>query len=361
MIMNKKLNFKKVELNTAWPEFEAFINSFPAAAGSFSYHYHYKGGLKFLINPRTAFKNTDSQTLNFKNRILVFKSPDSFMNLSETEAVLLKGLFNYIAIENAADINNFSPRDILKLIKTALTYNFKKIRIYINCDSIISAKNSEHLILESVYKFQNSIIKKNTDGARISLSFSAPSIISTIQFNETLASKFPDLIPLLHIQTSRGLNTAEAALLFYLKYQSRRLKNCSIAPNFNETAAIFEESFYLDTLEILRSLEFENIPGIFFISCPTCSRCKIDVIGCANNIYRRLRYVEHNLKVAIMGCEVNGPGEASHADIGAAGSLERAVIFERGKIVERITPEKLEEKLMEKIKEYVAQKKNARN
>lgn len=72
--------------------------------------------------------------------------------------------------------------------------------------------------------------------------------------------------------------------------------------------------------------------GIEIISCPTCGRTKVDVASVVREIERRLRFCDKPLKVAVMGCEVNGPGEAREADIGFAGTADGFVVFERGKI-----------------------------
>jgi len=70
--------------------------------------------------------------------------------------------------------------------------------------------------------------------------------------------------------------------------------------------------------ELLRALGIEK-GGIELVSCPTCGRCQIDLIGIAEKVEERLEGLDKNIKVAIMGCAVNGPGEAKEADIGIAG------------------------------------------
>jgi (E)-4-hydroxy-3-methylbut-2-enyl-diphosphate synthase len=75
--------------------------------------------------------------------------------------------------------------------------------------------------------------------------------------------------------------------------------------------------------------------GPEIISCPTCGRCRIDVVSLARTIEAKLSSMKSPLKIAVMGCEVNGPGEAREADIGIAGSRSRGVLFKRGTIVRR--------------------------
>jgi len=89
--------------------------------------------------------------------------------------------------------------------------------------------------------------------------------------------------------------------------------------------------------EILRSLELRN-RGVTFVSCPSCGRVEIDVVGVANEVERRLAKVQTPIQVAVMGCVVNGPGESRDADVGLAGGKGRGVIFRKGKAV-RTVPE----------------------
>ncbi len=84
--------------------------------------------------------------------------------------------------------------------------------------------------------------------------------------------------------------------------------------------------------EILKSLGLRQ-KGVEIISCPTCGRTEIDLIGLAKKVEKILANVDAPIKVAVMGCVVNGPGEASFADIGICGGKNQAVIFKKGKIV----------------------------
>ncbi len=85
------------------------------------------------------------------------------------------------------------------------------------------------------------------------------------------------------------------------------------------------------------------------ISCPTCGRTKIDLISLANEIEEKLRFVKKNITVAVMGCVVNGPGEAREADIGVAGGSGEGLIFKKGEILRKVPQEKIVEELMKEI------------
>ena len=89
--------------------------------------------------------------------------------------------------------------------------------------------------------------------------------------------------------------------------------------------------------------------GITFVSCPTCGRTKIDLIGLAEEAQERLKNCEKNIKVAIMGCVVNGPGEAKEADIGIAGGDKEGLVFKKGEILYKVPEDKLIDALIEEI------------
>lgn len=100
--------------------------------------------------------------------------------------------------------------------------------------------------------------------------------------------------------------------------------------------------------DILRALDLAgNTPRL--ISCPTCGRTRIDLISLANEVERRLKDVHKNITVAVMGCAVNGPGEASAADVGIAGGDGCALLFKKGQIVRKIPEDRVVDALMEEI------------
>lgn len=87
----------------------------------------------------------------------------------------------------------------------------------------------------------------------------------------------------------------------------------------------------------------------YLISCPTCGRTKIDLISLASEVEERLRDCHKNIRVAVMGCIVNGPGEAREADIGIAGGDKCGLIFKKGEILRKVPEEQLIEELMKEI------------
>jgi (E)-4-hydroxy-3-methylbut-2-enyl-diphosphate synthase len=100
--------------------------------------------------------------------------------------------------------------------------------------------------------------------------------------------------------------------------------------------------------EILKSLGLRT-KGANIISCPTCGRCEIDIRGLAAKVENRLKDFDKPLTVAVMGCVVNGPGEAREADIGIAGGKGVGLLFRKGKIIRRVEEKELLKELMEEI------------
>ena len=99
--------------------------------------------------------------------------------------------------------------------------------------------------------------------------------------------------------------------------------------------------------KLLRALGLRQ--GVQFVSCPSCGRTEYDLIGTAKEVEARLRDKPWNITVAVMGCVVNGPGEASHADYGIAGGRSEGVIFKHGEPVARVASDKLADALVELI------------
>ena len=100
--------------------------------------------------------------------------------------------------------------------------------------------------------------------------------------------------------------------------------------------------------DILKTLGLRK-GGAELISCPTCGRTRIDMIPIATEMEKRLRDIDKNIKVAVMGCAVNGPGEAREADIGVAGGVGEGLIFKKGEILRKVPEKDIIPVLMEEI------------
>jgi len=172
-------------------------------------------------------------------------------------------------------------------------------------------------------------------------------VMTTILANELLAKKlsYPihigiteaGLAPEAVIKTSVGLG----ALL------SRGVGN-TLRVSLTDTSAKEVEVGY----EILKALNLRK-RGIEIISCPTCGRCKINVKKIAEEIKKRTLNINKPTTIAVMGCEVNGPGEAKEADIGIAGGRNCAILFKKGKIIRKIREKEIVSALMREIKNLI--------
>ena len=102
---------------------------------------------------------------------------------------------------------------------------------------------------------------------------------------------------------------------------------------------------------ILRTLGLRK-GGIEVVSCPTCGRTKIDLIGLANEVENMVQDIPLDLKVAVMGCAVNGPGEAKEADIGIAGGNGEGLLIQKGEVICKVPEERLLDTLREKLRNW---------
>jgi (E)-4-hydroxy-3-methylbut-2-enyl-diphosphate synthase len=100
--------------------------------------------------------------------------------------------------------------------------------------------------------------------------------------------------------------------------------------------------------DILKALGLRQ-RGVNFVSCPTCGRCQIDLIKVAEDVEKRLQWVNKHITVAVMGCAVNGPGEAREADVGIAGGKGEGLVFRQGVIVRKVSEDRLADALLEEI------------
>jgi (E)-4-hydroxy-3-methylbut-2-enyl-diphosphate synthase len=104
--------------------------------------------------------------------------------------------------------------------------------------------------------------------------------------------------------------------------------------------------------EILKALGLRD-RGVNIISCPTCGRCEIDLISMANRVEERLAHIVRPFNVAIMGCAVNGPGEAKEADIGIAGGKGGGLLFIKGRAVKKVKEGELVDVIVKEVEDLV--------
>jgi len=109
-------------------------------------------------------------------------------------------------------------------------------------------------------------------------------------------------------------------------------------------------------IEILKALKIRK-EGMTFVACPSCGRADVDLVGLAKAVEERmLPYSNLNIHVAVMGCEVNGPGEARAADLGVAGGKGIGLIFKRGEVIRKVPEAQIVDALMEEVQKFAAEK-----
>ena len=107
--------------------------------------------------------------------------------------------------------------------------------------------------------------------------------------------------------------------------------------------------------DILKAIGLKN-DSPYLISCPTCGRTKIDLVGLAKQVEERLKDCKKPIKVAVMGCIVNGPGEAKEADIGIAGGVGVGLLIKGGEIVKKVPEDQLLDTLREELMNWDSNK-----
>jgi len=148
------------------------------------------------------------------------------------------------------------------------------------------------------------------------------------------------------------IGVTEAGTLFSGMVKSAAGIGCLLAEGIGDTLRVSLTGDPVEEvrvgIEILKALDLRRT-GVELISCPTCGRTRIDLIKIANEVEKRLAGCSKPIKVAVVGCAVNGPGEAREADIGIAGGVGEALLFKKGRIIRKIPQERIVDELLEEI------------
>jgi (E)-4-hydroxy-3-methylbut-2-enyl-diphosphate synthase len=112
-------------------------------------------------------------------------------------------------------------------------------------------------------------------------------------------------------------------------------------------------------IDILKALALRK-GGLTFVACPSCGRADVDLVRLAREVEERLKGVEEEIHVAVMGCEVNGPGEARAADIGVAGGRGIGLIFRKGEVIRKVPESEIVQTVWEEVEKFIAEKKAER-
>jgi len=260
------------------------------------------------------------------------------------------------AMENGIDKLRINPGNIgsakgVREIVAMATERKIPIRIGVNAGSLekeILAKNNGAAtpegMVESAKKHIQLLEEEGFDN--IVVSMKASDVRFTIASYESFAKEYD--YPL-------HLGITEAGILRSSAVKSAMGIGYLLLNGLGDTLRVSITGDPLEEIEVARDIlsaigRYEGKrKKVEVISCPTCGRTEIDLIGIATEINERLRGVDKNIKVAVMGCIVNGPGEGRAADIGIAGGKNKAVLFKKGEIIRSLKEDEIISVLMEEI------------
>jgi (E)-4-hydroxy-3-methylbut-2-enyl-diphosphate synthase len=191
---------------------------------------------------------------------------------------------------------------------------------------------------------------EDNDFGLIKISLKSSDVIDTIASYRLLAQKtdYP-----FHLGVTEAGTVVSGAIKSALGIGFLLLEGIGDTLRVSLTAAPEEEMFV--AYSILRALRL-RARGVELVSCPTCGRTEIDLIPLVEKAESLLKKVRTPLKVAIMGCVVNGPGEAREADIGIAGGRESGILFKKGERVEKVPESELLSRLISEIESMTGEK-----
>ena len=205
------------------------------------------------------------------------------------------------------------------------------LRIGVNAGSLPKALRQEENVAEAMVKAAEeelSILEK-LNYHQVVFSLKASHVVTTIEANLLFSEKYD--YPL-HIGVTEAGPLVQGTVKNTLAL-SRLLEN-GVGDTIRVSLSDSPENEIIAGRSILQSLGIRNF-GVDLISCPTCGRTVFDVMGFLDKAHRYMERVSKNITVAIMGCPVNGPGEAKRADLGVTGSENQVIFFKKGKIIRR--------------------------
>jgi len=258
-----------------------------------------------------------------------------------------------IAAESGVDKLRINPGNIgdpekIKAVVDAAKAHKIPIRVGVNSGSLdpkIRKKYHGHITAEGLVKsaLDNIQILEKLNFNDIIISIKATNIPMTIKAYQMIAKKvsYP-----LHV------GITEAGIPGTGSIRSAAGIGSILSQGIGDTIRVSLTGDPLEEVrvgyEILKSMQL-TFHGVTIISCPTCGRTDIDVVSIAREVEEKTRHIKQPLNVAIMGCEVNGPGEAADADVGLAGGRGVGLIFREGQVVRKVTEAEMVEVLIDEI------------
>ncbi len=256
------------------------------------------------------------------------------------------------AIENGADKIRINPgnigdkKNVAEVVRAAKERNIP-IRVGVNSGSLEKELVEKYKgvtaqgIVESALDKVHIIEDLNYDNLVISIKSS--DVLMCIKAHELLAAQtdYPLHVGITESGTLISGNIKSAAGIGIILYQG-----------IGDTIRVSLTGDPVEEVKsakiLLRALGLRK-GGVEVVSCPTCGRTKIDLIGLANQVETMVAGIDLDIKVAVMGCAVNGPGEAKEADIGIAGGDKEGLLIKHGEIIKKVPEDKLLETLREEL------------
>ena len=244
---------------------------------------------------------------------------------------------------------NIGDSDRVKQVADACRMNQIPIRIGVNSGSVekeILARHGSPTVEALIESAEGHIrLLQRYDFEDIVVSIKASGVQKTVEACREMASRYP--YPL-HL----GVTEAGTERMGLIK--SAIGIGGLLCDGIGDTIRVSLTADPLQEIEaakdILRALGLSQ-SGVRFTSCPTCGRTNIDLIGLAGRVEQALAGCQKNISVAIMGCIVNGPGEAREADIGIAGGVGEALLFKKGKPLRKVPEERIVDELLKEIEQ----------
>ena len=249
---------------------------------------------------------------------------------------------------NALRLNpgNIGKRENVEKVVSLAKQQQIPIRIGVNAGSLekdLLDKDiplSEKMVLSALGHIQ---ILEDLDFDLIKVSLKSSDVLTTIEAYRSIADKisYPLHLGVTEAGTLRGgLIKSSVGLGTLLAEGIGDTIRVSLTENPTEEVSA--------GFDILKSLGLRE-KGVNFVSCPTCGRTQIDLIGLAKKVEEKFKNFDKPITIATMGCAVNGPGEARHADFGIAGGVNEGIVFKKGEIIAKVPENQLLEKLEEII------------
>lgn len=255
-------------------------------------------------------------------------------------------------INNGIDALRLNPGNIGRRENVEKVVSLAKqqkipIRIGVNAGSLekeLLEKDiplSEKMVISAMKHIK---ILEDLDFDLIKVSLKSSDVLTTIEAYRSIAEKIP--YPL-------HLGVTEAGTLRGGLIKSAIGLGTLLAEGIGDTIRVSLTENPVEEvtagIDILKALGLK-VRGVNFVSCPTCGRTQIDLINLAKKVEEKFKNLPYPITIATMGCAVNGPGEARHADFGIAGGIKEGYVFKKGEIVARVPENQLIEKLEEVIR-----------